>query len=69
MSGMFWDCASLTSLDVSRWNTAQVTDMSWMFSDCINLRTLKGIEQWNTSSVKAKGYMFDNTPLESHPPI
>jgi surface protein len=43
--------------------------MSGMFRGCNSLLTLNGIEQWNTSSVKDKGYMFAGTPFASHPPI
>ena len=34
MSGMFDDCSSLTNLNLSNFNTQNVTDMSYMFSGC-----------------------------------
>ena len=35
MSYMFDDCSSLSSLfDISKWNTNNVTDMSYMFRNC-----------------------------------
>jgi surface protein len=35
MSCMFDGCSSLSSLpDISKWNTSNVTDMSYMFSGC-----------------------------------
>ena len=37
---MFSDCSSLSSLDVSRFETSKVTDMSLMFLGCGNLRNL-----------------------------
>ncbi len=40
MSSMFFGCSSLTSLDLSSFNTANVTYMSIMFSGCSNLTNL-----------------------------
>ena len=37
MSGMFEDCQSLESLDVSRWDIGSVTDISHMFDGCESL--------------------------------
>lgn len=34
MNNMFNGCCSLTSIDLSRFNTSNVTDMLWMFRDC-----------------------------------
>ena len=33
MSKMFFDCSSLTSLDVSSFDTSKVRNMEWMFRD------------------------------------
>ena len=37
---MFGYCSGLTSLDVSNFNTENVTDMSYMFDGCFNLKTI-----------------------------
>ena len=37
---MFYDCTSLASLDLSNFNTANVTDMMYMFSGCSGLTSL-----------------------------
>ena len=37
MSRMFYRCASLTSLDVTHFNTANVTDMNCMFLSLIHI--------------------------------
>ena len=37
MSEMFYNCSSLTSLDVSKFNTDKVKNMSYMFSVCPGL--------------------------------
>ena len=41
MGSMFNGCTNLTSLDLSSFNTSNVTDMSYMFSDCSKLATIK----------------------------
>jgi len=40
MSYMFWDCSSLTSLDVSGFKTDKVRQMSFMFGNCSSLMSL-----------------------------
>ena len=35
---MFWGCKSLISLDLSNFNTQNVTDMGCMFSGCNSLK-------------------------------
>ena len=57
MQGMFFDCSSLTSLDVSHFNTDNVTDMSFMFTECHNLSSLD-VSSFNTDSVTTMGGMF-----------
>ena len=57
MSGMFLGCISLSSLDVSRWDTSQVTDMSWMFGGCSTLSSLD-VSRWDTSKVTDMNFMF-----------
>ena len=38
MEKMFYGCKQLKSIDVSRFNTEKVTRMSYMFSECTNLK-------------------------------
>jgi surface protein len=57
-SCMFLYCESLTTLDVSNFDTSNVTNMSWMFSDCSSLTTLD-LSNFDTSNVIRMGYMFD----------
>ena len=37
---MFYECYSLTSLNLSNFNTNNVTDMSYMFFNCSSLTSL-----------------------------
>ena len=57
MGRMFYDCSSLTSLDVTHFNTANVTNMSYMFYNCKALTSLD-VTHFNTANVTNMGYMF-----------
>ena len=57
MQAMFYSCQSLTTLDVSNWNTSKVTMMDYMFYGCSVLTTLD-ISKWNTSKVTNMDSMF-----------
>ena len=57
MSWMFYDCSSLTSLNVSNFNTSKVTNMSDMFAGCSGLKELK-VSNFNTSKVTSMNSMF-----------
>ena len=50
--------ARLTSLDLSSFNTSQVTNMTIMFNSCSNLRTIYVGSGWSTAAVTSSGYMF-----------
>ena len=54
---MFSACASLTSLDVSNFNTDNVVDMADMFSYCSNLTSLD-LSNFNTEHVIRLSTMF-----------
>lgn len=57
MRTMFYNCSSLTSLDVSSFDTSSVTNMSYMFYNCTSLTSLD-VTNFNTSAVKLIGSMF-----------
>ncbi|MBS7408282.1 MAG: BspA family leucine-rich repeat surface protein, partial [Prevotellamassilia sp.] len=50
-------CSGLTSLDLSSFNTANVTDMSLMFSYCSGLTSLD-LSNFNTANVQDMDWMF-----------
>ena len=54
---MFSDARSLTTLDVSTWDTSKVENMSHMFHLDGSL-TLLDVSNWNTSKVKDMNSMF-----------
>ena len=58
MNGMFKNCKSLTSLDVSKFNTSNVTDMTHVFYGC-NALTNLDVSKWDTSNVTNMISMFN----------
>ena len=59
MSYMFVNCSSLISLDLSSFDTSNVTDMSHMFYKCSNLTSLN-VSNFYTSNVTDMSNMFYN---------
>ncbi len=59
MAYMFYDCRSLTSLNLSSFNTANVTNMAYMFYDCRSLTSLN-VSSFNTANVTDMHCMFDD---------
>lgn len=57
MSGMFYECRKLTTLDLSCFDTSNVEDMSYMFNACVTLRSLN-ISSFDTSKVTTMQSMF-----------
>ena len=55
---MFSRCSGLTSLDLSNFNTANVTKMTWMFQNCSSLNSLD-LSNFNTANVTDMMHMFD----------
>ena len=59
MGYMFNNCPLLKELNLSNFNTSQVTNMEYMFNRCSSLVTLN-LSNFNTSQVINMGYMFNN---------
>ena len=57
MYQMFYECRSLTNLDVSKFDTSQVKNMSSMFSSCNSLTSLD-LGNFDTSKVTNMSDMF-----------
>ena len=60
MGNMFYTCPSLTSLDLSSFDTSKVTDMIMMFSYCSKLETLdiRNFDMGNVTDAHTTSYMF-----------
>jgi surface protein len=59
MANMFNNCAALTSLDLSNFNTANVTTMRSMFYGCAALQTIYGGD-WTKMAGLVSTQMFIN---------
>ena len=60
MNSMFYGCSSLNNIpDFSKWDTKNVTDMSYMFYNCSSLTNLPDISKWDTKNVTDMSGMFD----------
>ena len=59
MNSIFYNCSSLTSLDVTHFNTAKVTNMNSMFSRCSSLTSLD-VTHFNTEKVTDMSSMFSS---------
>ena len=55
---MFLNCTNIKSIDLSLFDTSEVTNMSYMFSRCFNLEELN-IDKLNTKNVKDMHHMFN----------
>ena len=60
MRSMFSACSALTSLDVTNFNTANVTDMGYMFYNCSALTTIFCNDDWKSDVVRNSPDMFKN---------
>ena len=57
MSSMFYNCKSLSSLNLSKFNTAKVENMAFMFYNCESLSSLN-LSNFNTAKVTDMNSMF-----------
>ena len=57
LNGMFVNCTSLTTIDLSCLNNAKLTDLNCMFQGCTSLTT-PNISGWNTANVTDMSSMF-----------
>ena len=57
MSSMFYNCKSLSSLNLSKFNTAKVENMAFMFYNCESLSSLN-LSKFNTAKVTDMYSMF-----------
>ena len=58
LSSMFYNCSNINNIKFIKFNTKNVTDMSYMFYHCKNLSKLN-LSLFNTKNVTNMSYMFD----------
>jgi len=66
MKGMFQQCGKLTELDLSKFSTAKLTDMSSMFSGCESIEGLSFGYNWKTENVTSMGGLFNGCKSLKH---
>ena len=59
MKEFFEESTNIISLDLSNFNTSNVIDMSFMFTDGNKLKKIQGLNKFNTSKVTNMNSMFD----------
>jgi len=57
MGSMFARCSSLTNINLSNFNTNNVTNMGYMFYECSSLTNIN-LSNFNTNNVTEIGYIF-----------
>ena len=57
--GTFYNCISLPSLDLSKWNISKAVDLNSMFDCCYSLSSIKFGSGWNTNNVTNMRNMFN----------
>ena len=58
MVSMFEQCEELQNLDLSNFDTSNVTDMSWMFNMCRKIKEIKGLNKFNKNKIENMNSMF-----------
>ena len=66
---MFNSYVKLEELDLTGWNTSNVTSMNNTFFNCQKLSEIKGIENWDTSKLKSLSMTFYGCGNLSNLPI
>lgn len=57
---LFRGCWYLEYVDMSRFDISNITNMDYMFCDCIVLEEIRGIENWDMTNVTSTHDMFRN---------
>ena len=63
MRGMFSGCKSLKEINLSNFNTNNVTNMSYMFWECSSLKEIN-LSNFNTDNVTNMSNMFNGCSNE-----
>ena len=56
--GLFYDCDNIINIDLSSFNTKNVTNMSSMFDNCENLTNIN-LSSFDTKNITEMNFMFD----------
>lgn len=59
---MFSYNTEIETIDFEAFRTGKASDISGMFRECTALRTIEGLEYWDTSNVTTTSYLFRDCP-------
>ena len=60
MEGLFQNCITLEYIDLSNFDTSNVTNMAFMFNHCNRLKEIKGLDKFITSKATTTEGMFQS---------
>ena len=63
MCAMFGNCSSLTSIDMTKFDTTNTVNLGYLFNGCTSLSTIIGLENLNAKNVEVIYNAFTNTPI------
>ena len=63
--GRAWNARNVEEVDVTGWDLSNARNLSGLFADASKLKTIKGLNTWNTSNVTDISQVFFNTAIES----
>ena len=63
MLGMFYGCQSLTSIDMTKFDTTNTLGLGFLFYNCTSLNTIIGLENLKTKNVNNMHYAFARTSI------
>ena len=68
---LFAECHFLSyiSKGISNWNTSNITNLSFLFSNCYSLLSIPDISNWNTKNVQKIIATFQGCPIKCLPDI
>ena len=55
---LFYECKKLIKVDLSNFDTSQLTSFGTLFSYCINFEEINGLNNLISSSIESVEYMF-----------
>ena len=60
IEALFYECKKLIKVDLSNFDTSRITSFRKLFSYCVNLEEIKGLNNLITSNIEDVGYMFEH---------
>ena len=68
MSYMFYDCISLLSIDMSKWNINIINYFDYMFLGCSSLNNISDFSKWDKTNINSMNSLFYECTKLKHIP-